>query len=101
MTLENGGPDNLTFNELARAVQAADGRAGEPHHVPPIMLRLMAATAGRIKPQLGRQARAALAMDRDDLTLDSPSFPELSPDLPRTRPLRFSPFTAELAPHRA
>jgi hypothetical protein len=30
----------------------------------------MAATAGRVRPELGRQARAALAMDRFDMTFD-------------------------------
>ncbi len=70
-TLEIGGPDDLTFNELAQVVQAADARDGAPRHVPPIMLRLMANTVGRVKPNLGRQARAALVMDRMDLSFDA------------------------------
>jgi len=72
-TLAVGGPENLTMNEMAGAVQAAAGRSSPPRHVPPPMLRLMAATLGRVKPQLGRQARAALAMDRTDLTFDGQS----------------------------
>ena len=70
-TLEIGGPDNLTFSELARAVQLAAGRRSSPRHVPPAVMRVMAATVGRVKPELGRQARAALVMDRVDLTFDS------------------------------
>jgi len=70
-TFEVGGPENLTFNELALAVQAAAGRDGQPRHVPPAVLHLMAATIGRAKPELGRQARAAIAMDRVDLTFDA------------------------------
>jgi uncharacterized protein YbjT (DUF2867 family) len=66
--LEIGGPDNPTFNELARAVQSAAGRLGPPRHVPPAMLRVVAATIGRIKPELGRQARTALVMDHEDLS---------------------------------
>ena len=81
---EIAGPDNLTFNQLTRAVQNADGRTGGPRHMPPAMLRLLAATAGRIKPQLGRQTRAALAMDRDDLTADAHSLRQRYPDLPCT-----------------
>ena len=67
-TLHVGGPDNLTFNQLAEAVQNAAGRTKPPRHIPPAGLLLMANTIGRLKPELGRQARAALVMDRLDLT---------------------------------
>ena len=82
--LEIGGPDNLTFDELAQAVQTAAGRSQAPRHVPPPVLRLMANSVGRIKPQLGRQARAALAMDRADLTFDSAPIHRVYPELPCT-----------------
>jgi uncharacterized protein YbjT (DUF2867 family) len=71
-TLQVGGADDITFNQLAASVQAAAGRNGAPRHVPPAALRLMAQTIGRVKPQLGRQARAALVMDRADLTFTRP-----------------------------
>jgi hypothetical protein len=48
------------------------------------MLRLMASTVGRMNPQLGRQARAALAMDRADLTFDAAPGHILYPELPCT-----------------
>jgi NADH dehydrogenase len=83
-TLEIGGPDNLTFNQLAEAVQVADGRKGAPRHIPPPMLRLMAGTAGRLKPQFGRQTRAALAMDTTNLTFDATSIHKLYPNLPNS-----------------
>jgi NADH dehydrogenase len=83
-TLEIGGPDNLTFDQLAQAVQTAAGRSAAPRHVPPIMLHLMASSVGRIKPELGRQARAALVMDRTDLTFDPTRIHQLYPDLPST-----------------
>jgi uncharacterized protein YbjT (DUF2867 family) len=68
-TLEIGGPDNLTLNELAAVVQAAAGRTSTPRHVPLLALHLIAGTAGRLRPELGRQARAALVMDSADLAL--------------------------------
>jgi uncharacterized protein YbjT (DUF2867 family) len=83
-TLEIGGPDNLTFDQLAQAVQTAAGRSAAPRHVPPVMLHLMANSVGRIKPELGRQARAALVMDRTDLTFDPTRIHQLYPDLPYT-----------------
>ena len=82
--LEIGGPENLTFNQLAAAVQAAAGRTSAPRHVPPPILRLMASTLGRARPELGRQARAALIMDRADLTHDATSVRQAYPGLPCT-----------------
>lgn len=83
-TLEIGGPDNLTFNELAAAVQRADGQSGRPRHVPRAVLHVMANTIGRLKPELGRLARAALAMDSDSFTFDATSIHERFPNLPST-----------------
>jgi uncharacterized protein YbjT (DUF2867 family) len=82
--LEIGGPGDLTFNQLAAAVQAAAGRASSPRHVPPRVLRLMAGPLGRVKPELGRQARAALIMDSADLTHDAAGFRQAYPGLPCT-----------------
>jgi nucleoside-diphosphate-sugar epimerase len=80
--LEIGGPDNHTFNQIAAAVQAAAARAGPPRHVPPPILRIMASTLGRIKPELGRKARAALIMDRAPLTYDAAGARQAYPGLP-------------------
>jgi uncharacterized protein YbjT (DUF2867 family) len=83
-TLEIGGPDNLTFNQLAAAVQAADHTNGPPRHVPPAMLRLMAETIGRLHPQARRQACAALAMDSENLAFTGPAVRARYPALPTT-----------------
>ncbi|HEY2308553.1 MAG TPA: SDR family oxidoreductase [Streptosporangiaceae bacterium] len=82
--LEIGGPENLTFNQLATAIQAAAGRTSASRHVPPLVLRLMAQTAGRLKPELGRQARAALLMDRLRLGHDAGKARQTYPDIPLT-----------------
>ncbi len=83
-TLEIGGPENLTFNELARAVDTADGRTDSPRHVPPAALRIAANTIGLVAPQLRRQVRAALAMDAVDLMFDTTAIHLRYPDLPIT-----------------
>ena len=44
----------------------------------------MAATAGRVKPGLGRQARAVLQMDQADLTHDTADIHQAYPGLPCT-----------------
>jgi uncharacterized protein YbjT (DUF2867 family) len=83
-TLEIGGPENLTFNQLASAVAAAAGATRGPRHIPPLVLRTMANSVGRLKPAVGRQTRAALAMDREDLTFDASPIHRTYPDLPCT-----------------
>lgn len=70
-TFEIGGPGNVTLNQLAAAVQTADGRTKPPRHISPRMLKALAGTVGRANPQLGRQARAALVMDSIDLSFDA------------------------------
>jgi uncharacterized protein YbjT (DUF2867 family) len=83
-TLEIGGPDDLTFNDLALTVMRTDGSRGQPRHMPPPALRLMANTVGRLNPQLGRQARAALVMDQSNFTFDSKPIHETYQGLPST-----------------
>jgi NADH dehydrogenase len=82
--VEVGGTDNLTLTELASAVQTAAARCGAPRHVSPTALRLMANTIGRIKPEIGRQARMALFMDHADLTFDAAPLHRSLPELPTT-----------------
>ena len=82
--LEIGGPDNLTFNQLAAAIQQSAGRTGTPRHVPPPVLRLIARSIGCLKPELGRQARAALVMDQADFTFDPTAIWDAYPGIPRT-----------------
>jgi uncharacterized protein YbjT (DUF2867 family) len=87
-TLEIGGPDNLTLDELARMVMAHRGCSDGPRHVPRAALHTMAATIGRLRPELGRQARAALAMDRYDMIFSAGvnGVRARFPDLPYTSP---------------
>jgi NADH dehydrogenase len=81
---EIGGPDNLTLDQLARMVAADRGEATTARHVPPAALRAMAATVGRVRPELGRHARAALVMDHDDMSFDDHATRSRFVDLPCT-----------------
>ncbi len=84
-TLEIGGPEDLTMHELALLVGARRGESKGPRHLPRAALRLVAATVGRLRPELGRQVRAALAMDTADLTFDpARDVRRRWPDLPCT-----------------
>lgn len=82
--LEIGGPRNLTFDDLATALLDAGRTHGAPRHVPPPLLRAVGSTVGRLKPQLGRQMRAALTMDRVDMRFDSSAIRNRFPDLATT-----------------
>lgn len=81
-TLEIGGPQDLTFNELAAALAEA-GRTNAPRHVPIPALRLMAGLK-YVSPGQARQAKAALAMDTMDLTHDSTALHAAYPEVPST-----------------
>jgi NADH dehydrogenase len=81
--LEIGGPESLTLNQLASAVQTTEVPR-QPRHVPVPVLRILGQSIGRVRPELGRQTRAALVMDRVDLAFDRGSSHTTYPDLPCT-----------------
>ena len=83
-TLEISGPQNLTLNQLALSVQASADRVSAPRHVPPLLLRLAAQTAGRLNPTVGRQVRAALAMDTGDLSAQPTAIRQIYTEIPNT-----------------
>ena len=82
--VEIGGPDDLTFNQVAATVQEATGGHGTVRHIPRPALQAMACLTPAIKPALARQARAALAMDTLDMTFDSTATRQAFPGLPNT-----------------
>lgn len=91
------GPEPWTVRRLAQELMTARGVAGHPRRVPRPVLHAMVATVGLVRPALGRQAAAALAMDvlppaEDDTTRAR------FPDLPR-RPV--SEVLAESVGHTA
>jgi NADH dehydrogenase len=75
--IEIGGPQNLTFNQLAALQQRARGKTEKVRHIPRALLRASA--------PFSRQARAALVMDTIDMTFTPP--PPGPADLPSTDPL--------------
>lgn len=78
-TMQIGGPDTVTLSALAALVGT-----GKPRHVPPLVLKGLAASVGRVRPPFGRQLRMALAMDSMDLTFDAVAMRAVLPPLPCT-----------------
>lgn len=75
-----GGPENLTFNELAALVRPG----AAPRHVPRVALRVLGQAARPFRPALARMARMGLAMDRADLRFDPSASRAAYPWLPCT-----------------
>jgi NADH dehydrogenase len=77
--LDVGGPENLTFNELARRIERAAGRTGATRHVPRTVMRVASTLLAPIKPVLAAQIRGGVIMDTTELSFDaSSSFREFS-----------------------
>jgi uncharacterized protein YbjT (DUF2867 family) len=82
-SLDICGPEALTLEQLARLVMVAQGWPGAPRRVPRPALRAMAVVTAVTRPDLARQARASIAMDRLPPVDDSSTRSAL-PDLPAT-----------------
>jgi NADH dehydrogenase len=74
--LEIGGPENMTFNELAALLAGVRGHPAQVRHVPRSLLRAVA--------PFSRKASAAIAMDTIDMTFDAVSARGRFVDLPMT-----------------
>jgi uncharacterized protein YbjT (DUF2867 family) len=70
-TIELGGSRNLTFNQVVPMLEQVVGRRGSVRHIPRGMLRAMAIVMSKVKPELARQARAALVMDTHEMSFDA------------------------------
>jgi len=83
-TFEIGGPEQLTLNQLASAVQRAAGRTSQPRHVPRPLLKAMSGVLRPLRPNIARQVQAALVFDTADLAFDRRSAPGAGPDQAQT-----------------
>jgi uncharacterized protein YbjT (DUF2867 family) len=91
--LEIAGPELISLADLAQLVISRNGWDGSPRVVPRAALHMMAQTVGRVRSDLGRKARASLAMDLMP-AVDCADLRNEFPDLPAT------PVTAVVERHR-
>ncbi len=68
--IEVGGPENLSFNQMAETFEHASGRQAKKRHVPLPMMRVMSILMQLINPALSRQIRAGMYMDTAQLCYD-------------------------------
>lgn len=82
--IDVGGPENVTFDDLARRVARALGQPAQDRHIPRPVLRAIATLARPVSAVASRQTSAALVMDTTDMTFDDSELRRLFPDQPRT-----------------
>lgn len=70
-TLNIGGPENLTMEQVAHIFERVSGKQAKMSHVPRVMMRVMSRMLGPVKPALTRQMRAGIWMDTANQVIDS------------------------------
>ncbi len=82
VTVEVGGPENLTMVRLVETFQALTGARGKVSHIPLPMMRVMSVLMNPINPAMAGLIKAAVVMDTRDMSFDSAkiqgSYPSIS-----------------------
>jgi uncharacterized protein YbjT (DUF2867 family) len=71
VTVDAGGPENLTMNQVVETFQTVTGAAGKVSHIPLPMLRVMSALMKPFNPTMAGLAEASVVMDTRDMSLDA------------------------------
>jgi uncharacterized protein YbjT (DUF2867 family) len=69
-TIEIGGPDNPTKNQVAEMYMRLSGRAAKVNHVPTLMMRVMSPILRPIQPVLSRLMSFSAWADMDNMAFD-------------------------------
>ena len=69
-TLDVGGPENLTLNDVVETLAATSGRPATARHISLTALRVGSLLMRPLKPDLAGLIRAAILMDTIDMSLD-------------------------------
>ncbi len=82
-TLEIGGPENVSMNQLLATVERVTGKSGRVDHVPLPVLRLLSHLLRPFRPALAGLIGAAVVMDTWDMSFDTSAtarrFPAIIP----------------------
>lgn len=84
-TVEVGGPENLTMNQLVETIRASTGVGGKVSHIPLPMMRVMAAVLKPLNPTMAGLIATAIVMDTRDMTFDASAMRSHYPSLRVTR----------------
>jgi uncharacterized protein YbjT (DUF2867 family) len=82
-TIDVGGPENLSVNQLVHRFEELTGASGTEQHIPLPMLRAMSVVMRPFSSTLARQAKAAVLMDTTHMAFDhsgtARSYPSIHP----------------------
>ena len=70
-TVDVGGPQNLSVNELVEIIAASNGRQAKARYIPVATLRLGAFALRPFRPDIAGLLQAAVLMDTTDMGFDS------------------------------
>jgi nucleoside-diphosphate-sugar epimerase len=68
--IDVGGPENLTFNQVAAIFEKFSGRPAKVNHIPLPAMRMMRVLTRPVKPMLSLQITGGILMDTEDQTCD-------------------------------
>ncbi|MBX3058950.1 MAG: SDR family oxidoreductase [Anaerolineae bacterium] len=69
-TINVGGPENLTLNQVAALFEKASGQPAKKSHVPLPMMRMMRVVVKPFNPMLSLQITGGIVMDTENQTCD-------------------------------
>ncbi len=84
MSLDIGGPENLSFEDIVDVVERETGKHGAVRHIPLPMMRLASLAMKPFNRTLARQIAAGVVMDTADMTFDSSPLTRSYPSIPLT-----------------
>ena len=79
--LELGGPDNLSFNQLVRQIEAATGSSAKVRRIPMPVLRLSALLTGPVRPDVAGMIQAGIGFATADMRFDPAETQRCFPDV--------------------
>ena len=85
MTLEIGGPENLTLSGLVEVIAASRGLRPRARHVPLAALRLGKVLMRPFRPDLASLLQASIRMDTADMSFDHSELTAAYPEIRLTR----------------
>jgi uncharacterized protein YbjT (DUF2867 family) len=84
VTVDVGGPENLTLVQFAATFAAATGLTNRCSHVPRSALRVLSILARPVSPVIARMAHDAVVIDTSDFKFQPSQTPHPQAPVPRT-----------------
>jgi uncharacterized protein YbjT (DUF2867 family) len=85
VTVEAGGPENLTVKQVVETFEELTGARGKVSHIPLPMMRVMSVLMKPLNPTMAGLIEASVVMDTRDMTFDPSETRRRYPSIPVTR----------------